>query len=101
MDSLPKNYKNLTQKEYRPLQHILTISALSLSPETKKLVQAMTTTILTHIWKTDDYNSMTLSYPQQTIINIKNYLKNIIQTDYKQHAINNTLDEFKTIHSVH
>ena len=30
------------------------------------------------------------------IINIKNELKNIIQTRYKQHSINNTLDEFKT-----
>ena len=71
-----KYYKNLTQKEHIPLQHILSISALSLPPKTKKLVLTLTTTI--------------------TIINIKNELKNIIQTHYKQHAINNTLDEFKS-----
>ena len=61
-----KHYKNLTQKEHIPLQHILSISALSLPPKTKKLVLTLTTTI--------------------TIINIKNELKNIIQTHYKQHA---------------
>ena len=71
-----KYYKNLTQKEHIPLQHILSISALSLPPKTKKLVLTLTTTI--------------------TIINIKNELKNIIQTHYRQHAINNTLGEFKS-----
>ena len=33
-----KYYKNLIQKEYTPLQHILTISALTLPLKTKKLV---------------------------------------------------------------
>ena len=71
-----KYYKNLTQKEHIPLQHILSISALSLPPKTKTLVLTLTTMI--------------------TIINIKNELKNIIQIHYKQHAINNTLDKFKS-----
>ena len=31
-----------------------------------------------------------------TIINIKNELKTIIQIHYRQHALNNLLDEFKT-----
>ena len=47
-----QKHKNQTQKEYTPLQHILTISALSLPPKTKKLVLTLTTKILTHIWKT-------------------------------------------------
>ena len=47
-----KYYKNLTKKEYTPLQHILIISALSLLPKTKKLVLTLTITILTRIWKT-------------------------------------------------
>ena len=41
-----QKYENLTIKEYTPLQHILTI-ALSLPPKTKKLVLALTITILT------------------------------------------------------
>ena len=35
-----KYYKNLIQKEYTPLQHILTISVLSLPLKTKKLAAA-------------------------------------------------------------
>ena len=46
------NYQTLTQKQNTPLQYILTISSLSLPPKTKKLSLTMTTTILTHIWKT-------------------------------------------------
>ena len=51
MDSFQKYYKNLTQKEYIPLQYILSISALSLLSKTKKLL-TLTITILIHIWKT-------------------------------------------------
>ena len=47
-----KHYQTLTQKQITPLQHILTPKSLSLSPKTKKLTLALTTTILTHIWKT-------------------------------------------------
>ena len=46
-----KYYKSLTQKEHTPIQHILTISASSLPPKTRKLVLTLITTILTHIWK--------------------------------------------------
>ena len=52
MDSFQKYYKNLTQKEYIPLQYILSISALSLLSKTKKTVLTLTITILIHIWKT-------------------------------------------------
>ena len=93
-----KYYKNLTKKEYTPLQHILTISALSLPPKTKKLVLTLTITILTHIWKTKNKLQFdnTIIPTTNTIINIKNDMKDIIQTHYKQHEINNTIDEFKT-----
>ena len=33
-----QKYQNLTKKGYTPLQHILTISALSLPPKTKNLL---------------------------------------------------------------
>ena len=80
------------------MQHILTISATSLPPKTRKLVLTMTTTILTHIWKTRNRLQFddTIIPTTKTIINIKNDLKNIIQAHYKQHNISNTLDEFKT-----
>ena len=58
-----------------------------------KLVITLTTTILTQIWKTrnrlqfDDKIILTTN----TIINIKNELKCITQTHYKQHTINDVL----------
>ena len=47
-----KYYNNLILTEYIPLQHMLTISTMTLPPKTRKLVITLTTTILTHIWKT-------------------------------------------------
>ena len=93
-----KYYKNLIQKEYTPMQHILTISAISLPPKTRKLVPTLTKTIVTHIWKTRNRLQLdnTIIPTTNTIVNIKNDLKNIIKSYYKQHNINNTLDEFKT-----
>ena len=49
METLPKVLLNLTQKGHTPIQHILTHSAFSLPSKTKKLVLAVTITILTHI----------------------------------------------------
>ena len=93
-----KCYKSLTKQEYTPLRHILTISALSLPPKTKKLVLTLTIAILSNIWKTRNRLEFdkTIILSTNTIINIKNDLKDIIQTHYKQHVINNTIDEFKT-----
>ena len=92
-----QKYQNLIQKYYIPLQHILSTSAISLLPKTKKLVLTLTTTILTHIWKTR--NSLqfddTIISTTNTIINVKNELKTTIQIHYRQHLLNNTLDEFK------
>ena len=80
------------------MQLILTISAISLTPKTRKLVLILTTTILTHIWKTRNRLQFddTIIPTTNTVINIKNNLKNIIQSHYKQHNISNTLDEIKT-----
>ena len=72
---------------------MLTMSAKTLPPKTRKLVITLTTTILTQIWKTrnrlqfDDKIILTTN----TIINIKNELKCITQTHYKQHTINDVL----------
>ena len=79
-----------------PLQHILTISAISLPSNTKKLILTLTITILTHIWKTRNKLQFdnTIILATNTIVNIKTELKSIIQTHYKQHVISNTLQEF-------
>ena len=93
-----KYYQNLIQKDYTPLQHISSISAISLPPNTKKLVLTLTTTILTHIWKTRnrlEFDDTTIP-TTKTIINTKNELKTIIQIHFRQHVLNNTLHEFKT-----
>ena len=77
---------------------MLTMSAKTLPPKTRKLVITLTTTILTQIWKTrnrlqsDDKIILTTN----TIINIKNELKCITQTHYKQHIINDILQEFQS-----
>ena len=91
-------YQSLIRKDYIPLQHILSIPAISLPPKTKELVLKLTTTILTHIWKTRNRLQFddTIIPTTNTIINIKNELKTIIQMHYRQHVLNNTLDEFKT-----
>ena len=62
------------------------------------MVLTLTATILTHTWKTTNRLQFddTIIPATNTIINIKNELKNIIQTHYKQHAINNKLGEFQT-----
>ena len=93
-----KYYQTLTQKQNTPLQHILTISSLSLPPKTKKLTLTLTTTILTHIWKTRNKLQFddTIIPATNVIINIKNELKNIILTHYKHHTINSTLHEFES-----
>ena len=66
--------------------------------ETKKLLLTITNTILTHIWKTRNRLQFdnTIIPNTNTIRNIKNNLKNIIRTYYKQHLIQNTLREFMT-----
>ena len=75
-------YQNLIQKDYILLQHILSISVISLPPKTEKLV----------VTQFDD----TIIPTTNTIINIKNEMKTVIQIHYRQHALNNILDEFKT-----
>ena len=92
-----KYCKNLTKREYTPLQHILTMSVLSLPSKTKKLALTLTVTILTHIWKTRNKLRFdnTIIPTTNTIVNIKNDIKDIIRTHYKQRVINNTLNEFR------
>ena len=93
-----KYYQKLTQKDYTPLQHILSISAILLTPNTKKLVLlTLTMTVLTHIWKTRNrYQFDDRIIPTtNTITNTKNELKTIIEVHFQQHILNNTLDNFK------
>ena len=80
-----------------PLQHLLTHSATSLPSKTKKLVLTLTITILTLIWKTLSRLQFdgTILPTTNTITNIKNDLKDIKQTHYKQHVINDTMHEFE------
>ena len=62
-----QKHQTLTQKQNTPLQHILTISSLSLPPKTKKLTLTLTTTILTTYGKQEiNYNLMIQSFPPLT-----------------------------------
>ena len=69
-----------------PLKYILTISVLSLSPKTKKLVLTLTITILIETWKTRNRLQFenTIILPTKVIINIKKELKDIIQIPNKK-----------------
>ena len=53
-----QKHQTLTQKQNTPLQHILTISSLSLPPKTKKQTLTLTTTILIHIWKQETNSNL-------------------------------------------
>ena len=92
-----KHYQTLTQKQNTPLQPIRTISSLLLPSKIKKLTLALTTAILTHIWKTRNKLQFddTIIPVTNVITNTKNELKKIILTHYKHHNINNTLREFQ------
>ena len=82
MESLLKILSELNTKRLYTIRTLLSISAISLPQKAEKLV-------LTQL---DD----TIIPTTNTIINIKNELKTIIQMHYRQHALNNILDEFKT-----
>ena len=92
-----KYYQKLTYKDYTPLQHILSISAILIPSNTKKLILTLTVTILIHTWKTRNRHQFddTIIPTTNTIISIKNDLKTIIQIHFRQHQLNNTLDKFK------
>ena len=76
---------------------IATHSVISLPSKTKKLVLTLTITILNHIWKIRNRLQFddTIIPSTNPIINIKNDLKDMIQTHYKQHVIKNTIHEFE------
>ena len=88
-----KHYQTLTQKQKTSLQHILTISSLSLPPKTKKLTLTLTTKILTTYGKQEiNYNLIIQSFPPLT-------WSQTSKTTWKalyQHTINNTLHEFQS-----
>ena len=93
-----QKHQTLTQKQNTPLQHILTISSLSLPPKTKKQTLTLTTTILIHVWKTRNKLQFddTIILATNVTTNIKNELKNIILIHYKHHTVNNTLHKFRS-----
>ena len=97
METFSKILSMLNSKRHTPIQHILTHSANTLPSKTKKLILTLTITILTHIWKTRNRLQFddTIIPTTNTILNIKDDLKSIIQTHYKQHNINNTVPDFE------
>ena len=98
-----QKYQKLENKDYTPLQHTLSMSAISIPSNTKKLILTLTVTILTHIWKTRNRHQFddTIIPTTNTIINIKIDLKIIIQIHFRQHQLSNTLDEFKMKFCIH
>ena len=78
-------------------EHMLTITANTQKNKHKKLILTIITTILIEIWIARNMlnfnNKLILT---ETIIkNIKQNLKHIIETHYKEHKLNDTLNKFK------
>ena len=73
-----KYYQKLTYKDYTPLQHILSISAILIPSNTKKLILTLTVTILIHTWKTRNRHQFddTIIPTTNTIINKKKRSEN-------------------------
>ena len=79
LEVFPKILSNYHTKINTPLQHILTISSLSLTPKTKKITLTLTFTILTHIWKTRKNYKLQFD---DTVIPATNVIINILTLLY-------------------
>ena len=81
-----KYYQKLTHKDYTPLQHILSISAILIPSNTKKLILTLTVTILIHTWKTRNrhsvwrYNNTDYKYDYQYKKRSENYYSDTLPT---------------------
>ena len=85
METFPKILSMFNSKRtHTNTAHSHTLSK-HITIKNKKLVLTLTITILTHIWKTRNRLQLgdTIIPTTSTIINIKNDLKSIIQTQYK------------------
>ena len=98
METFPKILPMFNSKRiHTNTAHSHTLSKHITIKDKKKLVLTLTITILTNIWKTRNRLQFddTIIQATNTIINIKNDLKSIIQTHYKQHNIKNTIPDFE------
>ena len=85
----------LTGKNYSSEQHLLTISVNKLNKKTKKLTLTIIQ-IIYEIWVTRNnikYDK-TLIPENKIITKINTQIRNIIQTHYKYHKLNDTLQTF-------
>ena len=86
----------LTTKQYQPQQHLLTISVKNQHTHITKLMLTITQIIIYEIWITRNNNKYDrIIIPQDKIkTKINAQIRNIIQTHYKHHKLNSTLNIF-------
>ena len=97
METLPKVLsKPNSKKSHTNPTHSNSLSIFTTLQDEKTCINTHYA-ILTHIWKKTNRLQFydTIIPTTITIINIKNDLKQIIQTHYKQHNINNTISDFQ------
>ena len=89
----------LIGKNYNPQLEILTLSTNNLNKHTTKLILTIIQIILHEIWTSrNNYKHDNTLIPQDTIITkINAKIENIINTHYKNHKLNGTLDAFKQL----
>ena len=89
----------LTNTQNKSEQHILTLSSANQNKSTTKLLLTIIQIILYEIWTTrNNYKYDKTQIPQDIIrTKINTRIRNIIQTYYKYHKINGTLNIFKEL----
>ena len=99
MDKLPTNINKLTNKQNKPEQHILTLSIENQNKFTTKLILTIIQIILYEIWTTRNNYKYDKTQISQDIIKTKinTRIRNIIQTYYKYHKLNGTLNIFQEL----
>ena len=89
----------LIEKHYNPQQHLLTLSVDNLNKHTTKLILTIVQIILYEISITRNNHKYDKTViPQETIITkINVQIRNIIQTHYKHHKLNDTINIFEEL----
>ena len=87
----------LTGKNHNTEQHLLTLSVNKLNKHTTKLTLTTIQIIIHEIWESRNNNKYDKTLiPKHTIINkINAQLRNIVQTHYKYHKLNETISIFQ------
>ena len=97
LETLSANLNKTNRKDLHPPQHLLTLYVKNTNEHTSKLTLKIIQMLLFEIWQSINktkYDKIHL--PQNAIINKLNaQLQTILQTHYKKHKLDDTLNQFQ------